>query len=464
MKYINSRRRIVGTVVLDAVMITLSFFVAYFVRFAWILPTDRGIPAIATYAQLLFVIIPVYLWLFREARLYEPTRHIRRIEEIFLVVKAVTYAIVILMAATFFFREYTYTRLGLLILWFFSCVFIGAGRYILIQWIYLRRLQQKNLIEVLIIGTGQHTHHLALWAKNNPHYGQKIIGVLTHDPANLGKHVEGAPIVGLTSQWEEFIEKLHPGLVILLDPSFSRETITEIVVACEDRLIEFKMGADTHGLIAQNVGVEYIGSIPLLGFRPLPLDDPWNRFIKRSFDMFLATAAGLVFLPFGAVIAALIKCSDGGPVFYRQERTGRDGRNFGLLKFRTMKPDAEKETGPVWAKKDDERRTALGEFLRRTNLDEVPQLWNILKGDMSLVGPRPERPHFVNQFRESIPRYMARHKVKSGLTGWAQVHGLRGNTSIHDRVKYDLYYMENWSLLLDIEIIVMTLFAFKNAY
>jgi exopolysaccharide biosynthesis polyprenyl glycosylphosphotransferase len=180
--------------------------------------------------------------------------------------------------------------------------------------------------------------------------------------------------------------------------------------------------------------------------------------------MFLATAAGLVFLPFGAVIAALIKCSDGGPVFYRQERTGRDGRNFGLLKFRTMKPDAEKETGPVWAKKDDDRRTAFGEFLRRTNLDEVPQLWNILKGDMSLVGPRPERPHFVNQFRESIPRYMARHKVKSGLTGWAQVHGLRGNTSIHDRVKYDLYYMENWSLLLDIEIIVMTLFAFKNAY
>ncbi|OQA56235.1 MAG: UDP-glucose:undecaprenyl-phosphate glucose-1-phosphate transferase [Candidatus Omnitrophica bacterium ADurb.Bin277] len=250
----------------------------------------------------------------------------------------------------------------------------------------------------------------------------------------------------------------------MLDTNFSKETITEMVVACEDQMIEFKMGADTHGLIAQNVGVEYISDIPLLGFRPLPLDDPWNRFVKRTFDLTIAFSFGILFLPFGMILALMIKLMDRGPVFYHQERVGRDGRAFKVIKFRTMKADAEKETGPVWAKKDDDRRTWMGEFLRRTNLDEVPQLWNVIRGDMSLVGPRPERPHFVSQFRESVPRYMARHKVKSGLTGWAQVHGLRGNTSIHERVKYDLYYMENWSLLLDIEIIVMTLFAFKNAY
>jgi exopolysaccharide biosynthesis polyprenyl glycosylphosphotransferase len=464
MRTAYSRKRILGAVLVDVAMIILSFLAAYFVRFLWVLPTDRGVPGILAYSHVLFVIVPVFLWFFREARLYEPTRHVRRIEEIFLVIKSVTYAVIVLTAATFFYRDYTYSRLGLLILWFFACVLISAGRYGVIQWEYVRRRQKKDITEVLIIGAGQNAHELIRWAQNNPHYGLEIVGVLTRDPANIGKHLEDVSIVGLTSDWEAWIDKLQPGRVVLLDPDFSRETVTELVVTCEDRMIEFKIGADTHGLIAQNVGVEYISNIPLLGFKPLPLDDLWNRFVKRSFDLVLAAAAGLVFLPFGTGIAALIKITDRGPVFYRQERIGRDGRTFGLLKFRTMKVDAEKETGPVWAKKNDARRTRLGEFLRRTNLDEVPQLWNIIRGDMSLVGPRPERPHFVNQFREVVPRYMARHKIKSGLTGWAQVHGLRGDTSIHDRVKYDLYYMENWSLLLDIEIMVMTLFAFKNAY
>lgn len=464
MRSAYSRKRILGVVLVDVAMIILSFLVAYFVRFSWILPTDRGVPGILAYSHVLFVIVPVFLWFFREARLYEPARHVRRIEEIFLVIKSVTYAVIVLTAATFFYRDYTYSRLGLLILWFFACALISAGRYGVIQWEYVRRRQKKDITEVLIIGAGQNAHRLIRWAKNNPHYGLEVVGVLARDPANIGKHLEDVPIVGLASEWEAWIDKLQPGRVVLLDPDFSRETVTELVVTCEDRMIEFKIGADTHGLIARNVGVEYISNIPLLGFKPLPLDDPWNRFVKRSFDLVLATVAGIVFLPFGAGIAALIKMTDWGPVFYRQERIGRDGKTFGLLKFRTMKVDAEKETGPVWAKKNDERRTRFGEFLRRTNLDEVPQLWNIIRGDMSLVGPRPERPHFVNQFREVVPRYMARHKIKSGLTGWAQVHGLRGDTSIHDRVKYDLYYTENWSLLLDIEIMVMTLFAFKNAY
>jgi len=165
------------------------------------------------------------------------------------------------------------------------------------------------------------------------------------------------------------------------------------------------------------------------------------------------------------ILAALaVKLTDGGDIFYRQERVGQDGKNFTLFKFRTMRSDAEQNTGPVWAKKQDDRCTAVGGFLRRFNLDELPQLWNVVRGDMSLVGPRPERPHFVNQFRSEIPRYMTRHKIKSGITGWAQVNGLRGNTSLQERIKYDLYYAENWSLLFDLEILFMTLFAFKNAY
>ncbi len=464
MKTSRQRHLVFWTVLVDVAMIILSLVLAYSIRFMHALSTGQGIPPLANYFHALIVIVPVFLWFFRESRLYQPTRHVRRIEEIFLVLKSVTYSIVVLMAVTFFYREFSYSRLYLVFLWMTSCMLISTGRYLLIQWEYVRRLQKKDTLEVLIIGSGHNARNLIRWTKNNPHYGQVPVGILTHDPEQVGKHFEDVPVIGQTYQWEEFIHRLQPNQVVLLDPAFSREMITDLVATCEDAFIEFKMGADIHGLIASNVGVEYISNIPLLGFRSLPLDDPWNRFLKRSFDLIVATLMMLIFLPFGALVAFAIRLEGKGPIFFYQERMGRDKRVFRLVKFRTMKVDAEKETGPVWAKPEDDRRTRSGEFLRRWNLDEVPQLLNVLKGEMSLVGPRPERPHFVDRFRESVPRYMARHKVKSGLTGWAQVHGLRGNTSIEERIKYDLYYMENWSLLLDVEILIMTFFAFKNAY
>jgi len=203
-----------------------------------------------------------------------------------------------------------------------------------------------------------------------------------------------------------------------------------------------------------------------LGFRSLALDDPWNRMVKRTFDLVISILLLCATFPLLILIMFVIKMEDRGPVLFKQKRMGRDQKLFNVYKFRTMRVNAETETGPVWAKPNDDRRTRFGPYLRRWNLDELPQLINVLKGNMSLVGPRPERPHFIGQFRASIPRYMTRHKVKSGLTGWAQVHGFRGNTSIQERIKYDLYYMENWSLLLDIEILFMTLSsrAFKNAY
>jgi exopolysaccharide biosynthesis polyprenyl glycosylphosphotransferase len=453
-----------ATILVDSAMIVLSFVVAYYFRFLGVLPTDRGVPPLSEYWHALFGIIPVYLWLFREAGLYQTSRHMRRIEEIFLVVKVVTYAVILLMALTFFYRQYSYSRLYLVLIWLFSCVFISVGRYALIQWGYWRRMQKKDMIEVLIIGLNDNARSLIEWTKNNPHYGQRPVGILAPAVGDIGKLVENIPVVGLTERWETFIQKLQPDQVVLLDESFSREKVTDLVAACEDAFVDFKMGADIHGLIASNVGVEYVSHLPLLGFRQLPLDDPWNRFLKRIFDLAAASVMALVFLPVGLIVAGLIALEGKGPVFYFQERVGRDGHVFRLIKFRTMKIDAEKETGPVWARPEDERRTRTGEFLRRWNLDEFPQLLNVLSGEMSLVGPRPERPHFVDRFRESVPRYMARHKAKSGLTGWAQVHGLRGDTSIEERIKYDLYYMENWSLLLDVEIMVMTLFAFKNAY
>ncbi|MBX7246246.1 MAG: exopolysaccharide biosynthesis polyprenyl glycosylphosphotransferase [Candidatus Sumerlaeaceae bacterium] len=201
----------------------------------------------------------------------------------------------------------------------------------------------------------------------------------------------------------------------------------------------------------------------LFGLKDSPLQ-VWNIVFKRLLDVIVSLLVLILLSPILLLIALLVKVTSPGPVLYKQKRVGLDGRRFNIFKFRSMRLDAERDTGPVWASEDDERATAFGRFLRRNNLDELPQFLNVLRGDMSLVGPRPERPEFVKQFREEVPRYMGRHRVKSGMTGWAQINGLRGNTSIDERIKYDLYYIENWSFWLDLKIMLLTFFARENAY
>lgn len=451
------------TLVGDSASILISFSLAYVMRFHSFERLQHT-PSYFTYAAALTVIIPVYLIIFRAYGLYQTTRHLRRIEEIFLVIKAITLAVLLLTAMTFFYREFSYSRLFLVYLWIFSILMTGAVRYFMIQLEYARKRSRREVTKMLVIGANRNGRSIIEWAKSNLHYGYQILGVLTREAALVGKHFEGVPIIGIVDQARSFIETLKPDQVVLLDKDATREQMTQLVLLCEDKMVDFKIGADFYGLMSRNVEVEYLSNVPLLGFRALPLDDPWNRVVKRSFDIFVTLILLTLTAPLWIVLAILIKMDDGGPVLYKQERMGRDMKVFDVLKFRTMRVNAEKESGPVWAKADDQRRTRTGEFLRRWNLDELPQLFNVLKGDMSLVGPRPERPHFIEQFRDDIPRYMARHRIKSGLTGWAAVNGYRGNTSILERTKYDLYYMENWSLIFDLEILFMTLFAFKNAY
>ncbi len=447
----------------DAASLMISFSMAYMMRFHSFENLPHT-PSYAAYAGALTVIIPIYLIIFRAYGLYETTRYRRRIEEIFVVIKAITLAVVALMALTFFYREFSYSRMFLFYLWVFSIIFTGIVRYLLIQLEYARKRSRKEVTRVLLIGANRNARSIIEWAKNNPHYGYQMMGVLTHEASLVGKHFEGITILGVVDQAESFIENLKPDQVVLLDKDATRDQMTQLVLLCEDKMVDFKIGADFYGLMSRNVDVEYLSTVPLLGFRALPLDDPWNRFVKRAFDISVSFVLIALTSPFWILLAFLIKMDDRGPVLYKQERMGRDMKVFNVLKFRTMRENAEKESGPVWTQADDARRTRTGEFLRRWNLDELPQLLNVLRGDMSLVGPRPERPHFIEQFRDDIPRYMARHRIKSGLTGWAAVNGYRGNTSILERTKYDLYYMENWSLIFDLEILFMTLFAFKNAY
>lgn len=449
----------------DGLAILAGFFLAYWVRFSEVVvPAHRGIPPFEAYFKSLVIVIPVYVWVLRSYGLYRSEKHIRRVEEIFRVLKGVAFGSLILMALTFFYREFTYSRVFLIFLWVSVSLSIGLVRYLLIQWRYSRRRRDQEVQRILIVGANRHTRQLIEWAEQNPHFGHRIEGILTQGKDLIGKHFEGVPVLGDLGQYDSLIEKHRPDEVIIVDPSLPREQATRMLLDCEDRMISFRVAADLYGLVTSNLDVEYVASVPLLGLRNLPLDDFWNRASKRIFDFAVSGALLGVLLPVMGLIALLIKLGGPGPLFYVQERVGQDGQSFRLYKFRTMRPHAEAETGPVWAKKEDERVTGTGKFLRRFNLDELPQIWNVLKGEMSLVGPRPERPHFVDQFRGEIPRYMARHKIKSGITGWAQVNGLRGNTSLQERIKYDLYYAENWSLLFDIEILFMTLFAFKNAY
>lgn len=449
----------------DVLAIVVSFALAFWLRFSEVLiPAHRGIPPIEQYAKALLIVVPVYIWVFRSYGLYELGRHIRRVEEIFTLLKGVAVGTLILTALTFFYRGFSFSRLFLVFLWFFASIFVGLFRYAMIQWLYQLRRRSRDIHRVLIVGGNRNARTLIEWSKQNPHLGHHVEGVLVHGESGIGKHLEDIPIVGTVEECARVIKEMHPDEVIVADPNLPKDELAKLLLYCENGFVSFKVATDLYGIVTSGLDVEYVGSVPLLGIRPLPLDDPWNRLVKRCLDIFISMAVLVLSSPIWILASAAVKMTDRGPVLYKQERVGQDGKKFYLYKFRTMRPDAEKETGPVWASKEDARRTGLGRILRSLNIDELPQIWNVLKGDMSLVGPRPERPNFVEQFREEIPRYMARHKIKSGITGWAQVSGLRGNTSLQERIKYDLYYAENWSLLFDLEILFMTLFAFRNAY
>ncbi|MGB9693044.1 MAG: exopolysaccharide biosynthesis polyprenyl glycosylphosphotransferase, partial [Candidatus Sumerlaeaceae bacterium] len=251
--------------------------------------------------------------------------------------------------------------------------------------------------------------------------------------------------------------------IIAAQPDLPAEELLDFLLECEKELVRIRVVPGLLESMLVEMSVEQIDGIPLFGLKETPLRG-WNVVFKRAFDIVVSATILVLASPLMAVIALAVKLSSPGPILYKQTRVGLDGRKFKIVKFRSMVANAEETTGPVWASPDDPRVTRVGRFLRRWNLDELPQFWNVLRGDMSLVGPRPERPHFVKQFRESIPRYMARHRVKCGITGWAQVNGLRGQTPIEDRIAYDLYYIENWSFWLDLKILALTLFARKNAY
>jgi Undecaprenyl-phosphate glucose phosphotransferase len=287
-----------------------------------------------------------------------------------------------------------------------------------------------------------------------PDAGVRVIGVIA-DGA-LGDSVEGAPVIGGMSDLKSILRESRVDQVIIALSRHESVLFEKVVAELADELVNVKIVPDLlHGFSLRS-SVESLDGIPVIGLQETALFG-WGALAKRSFDLVVASAALMVLSPLLAAIALAIRLSSGSPILYRQTRMGHDGRVFEMLKFRSMRNDAE-ATGPGWTRARDPRRTRLGRWLRKRNLDELPQLVNVVRGDMSLVGPRPERPAYIDEFRREVPGYMLRHKVRAGMTGWAQVHGWRGDTSIHERVEHDLYYIQQWSFWLDLRILVMTLF------
>ncbi|MBI4227463.1 MAG: undecaprenyl-phosphate glucose phosphotransferase [Candidatus Omnitrophica bacterium] len=444
----------------DAAMVTVGFLAAYVLRFhsGWI-PLRHEVPPLTWYTQPLAVVVLVYLLFFRSVGLYAMSRARYLRTDAGTVLHGTTLASVTLMALSFLYRDASYSRVVGAMAWAFITTLVLVGRAGISRG--LARLQPTP--RLLIIGAGptaaRLVHHL------QGQGGYHIIGAIPAPGAEASDTLAlGVPILGQWDRLPSWIGRHAADEVIVAEPALSRTQIMSLINQCEQALVNFRMVPDTLELLTTQRGTDQLDGIPLLGLRQSPLVDPWNRCLKRSMDLVAAALGVLITAPWWLIIAAAIRRDSPGPVFYVQKRIGEDGRSFTMIKFRTMRTGAETQTGPVWTTPDDGRRTRIGRWLRRWNLDELPQLLNVLRGEMSLVGPRPERPHFVRQFKQDIPRYMARHRIRSGITGWAQIHGLRGDTSIETRTQYDLYYLENWSLWLDCKILWQSLTAVRNAY
>ncbi len=449
----------------DLVALTVAFFAAWALRFQLeIVPLIKTPPAFDEYLPLLPVILLSWPVVFYFHGLYQTRRARSRVDEALTVVLAVILASVLLLAFTAGYRPtvapdsseyFTYSRVFLAMVSLLSVVTVTAGRMAIREVIRRRRANGIGIQRLLVIGAGALGKEVTQKILAHREFGFEVIGFLDDDPGKVGKSFYDVPVLGSLKSIDEVLERERVDQVFIALPLEAHRQMLRMLERFGRECIEVKLVPDVLQYATLNAALEDLDGTPVINLSQVPLQG-WSSLVKRAMDVAISATALLLLLPFLPIVAAIIWLEDHGPIFYSQERMGLDGKGFMIYKLRSMKVNAEATTGPVWAVVDDPRRTRFGSFLRRTSLDELPQLWNVMKGDMSMVGPRPERPAFVHEFKHKIPQYMMRHRVKSGITGWAQVHGWRGNTSIQKRIQYDLYYIQNWTLGLDVKILWMT--------
>lgn len=459
----------------DLLAVQLAVLCAYYLRFfsplTSIFPVTKGMPPFTMYLAFSVFLAVSYTVLLAASGSYRSRFFTGFYQEIPVILRVCFLGILLAMSGAFLYRGFSYSRMVFVLIYATSNFFLLAER-----WLF-HRLKGRflargfSMLKVCLVGSVENISHIyhRLAVGDDSYF--EVIGYLAESPAaDLPRPPRGGlPLryLGKPQQLRELLDREAgcDGLVL----AFGKEEhprVWEVISLVEGKNLELFYVPDILDLLTSGVQTLEVGGVPLLRLKSFVLAG-WQGFLKRAFDVLVAAVSLLLLSPLLLLIALLIKVTSRGPVLYVQERVGLDGREFRMLKFRSMRTDAEAHSGPVWATADDPRATVIGRVLRRASLDELPQLINVLKGEMSIVGPRPERRHFVEQFQQQIPRYVERHRVRSGMTGWAQVNGLRGQSPISERTRYDVYYIENWSLWFDVKIIIMTFIAIlrgENAY
>ena len=440
----------------DTAIVIVSWLLAYPIRFDLLadisfLPLMPGKPDADIYLALLPLIVLLWGFCFQFFGLYRYDRVIRRSTEVYTLMRSHAATLVLFTSLTYFFTQYRFSRGVILI--FGILVLIGCWLFRIISRKILRELKRKGIhsSKLVAVGEGKTLDFLLSQLERYPELGVEV--ALKLGPSDY-------------TQALNRILAAHPRTVLICLPRNQAELLSQLVAGLKDEPLDVQIVPDYADFMAVGATVESFSNVPLIVLNESPLAG-YHALLKRLMDISFSLFGLILLSPVFLMTCILIKITSKGPVFYKQERMGLDGSTFQMWKFRSMRMDAEEATGAVWARANDDRRTAIGSILRSTSIDEFPQLWNVFIGNMSLVGPRPERPVFVDKFRYEIPNYMIRHRVKTGITGWAQVNGWRGDTSLEKRIECDIYYIRNWSLWLDIRILFLTIFRgfiHRNAY
>jgi exopolysaccharide biosynthesis polyprenyl glycosylphosphotransferase len=438
----------------DFIAIIVAFNVSFWLRFhSGLIAAPKGVPEYHGYLIALPIIILLHVVHFSYQGYYKIRLRRNRLDDLFLVLLNTGVTAFLMLLIFSYFKSYHLVNFE--ISHVFLLVYIPVG----IFFIFCQRmlffglfrsfyLERNGVSKVLIAGTGDLAQMTAKKLKKYAHFGIEIIGFLDSEKK------EG--VLGHYDDLEKIVKEYDITDLVVGLPSKEYETTLKLIETANNLLIEIRVVPDIIQITSLKAGMEHIEGIPIINLGDIPLQG-WQALFKRAFDIIVSLGGLILLFPFFLLIAVLIKLTSRGPVFYIQTRVGLDGKLFKIIKFRTMIANAEEETGAIWSPPNDKRVTKVGRILRKLSVDELPQLINVLVGNMSLVGPRPERPELVEKFKQYIPNYMLRHHVKTGITGWAQVHGLRGNTPLDKRVEFDIYYIQNWSFRLDLEILWRTI-------
>ena len=427
---------------MDAGIIGAAYFFSWYLRFkSGLFVQDAGVLPAKTYFSALFLIIPGYLLLYSIFQLYMPRRVKSYRKELMDIIRANGIGFMIFILVLYFIKQEHFSRQMLCIFFFINISLEFASRYLIRTILWKMRKQGLNQKHILMIGESQMAEQYMDRLRENPKWGYQVFAHLK-DEEKLERILEG--------------NELDEVVIALRAEDYGK--LERIVDVCEKAGVHTKMIPDFGNVISTRPYIEDVQGIPVIHVRRVPLNIMRNRVAKRAVDLIGATVAIILFSPVMLLTVLVVALTEEGSVIYRQERVGLHNQVFYMYKFRSMIMQDEEEEKTEWSTRNDPRITPVGKLIRRTSIDELPQLFNVLKGEMSLVGPRPERPQFVQKFRDEIPRYMVKHQVRPGMTGWAQINGYRGDTSIEKRIEYDLYYIENWTMVFDMKILILTIF------